>query len=836
MNPRKTMTALLLAAAATAANAGFDLDSDYGAGGLALRVAEGPTDESIVATAVDSQNRILAVVPGLGSRGVARFDANGVLDTSFGDRGFARLDFEARDLAIQDDGRIIVVGNDTGSLLEQDWQLLRLDGNGSLDTSFGSQGRVSLDWFGNGDSARSVALTGDGHIVAGGSALEPGFGNAFATARFDQSGGLVWARADKLFQGTADFCVQVLIQPDGKIVCAGRARNFAGALMGAFRFNPDGSQDTAFGTDGVAVVDFGDDPAEAQTAWLKDTGEILFGGFVERDNTNDWALALAQLTPAGAIDVSFGTNGRAEFNVPGETTESIRDLLLVDDTIYAAVNAADAEDFVLAAFDSSGAIDGGFGSGGLQQLDFNGLVDLSLDLSTHQGGILVTGFAASPDVSAQRDLALARYGLKGTLDASFGTNGRAQAGLTGPVNVTVTDAARRGNAGALVAGYIGSTFGGRDLMVAAFDASGLLDTSFADQGFRILDFDNALDQANAIRVLADGRIIVAGTSRTPSGSEDMTVLRLLADGSLDTSFGTQGWVAIDVDGGNDSAQSLTTQADGKIVILGDAQFPSQGNIRNFVLARIEADGALDASFGTAGLSELNIDSFDFSNSLAQLASGHLILGGSSDGDFVIARFSADGVLDMSFGASGVTRIDFASANDFASQLLIVDNWMSMGERILIVGTARGGGSPSSEDFAAAMLGDDGELEAGFADAGRLVLPLSEERSDQARSVVQFADRLILAGRAQDPETLDDVALLALQMDGQPDPAFFTGGASLRLDVAGSQDEIEFLSVDDDGLLAIGASFDPEDLGGIRKIALLRLARSERIFRDRFEAP
>jgi hypothetical protein len=162
--------------------------------------------------------------------------------------------------------------------------------------------------------------------------------------------------------------------------------------------------------------------------------------------------------------------------------------------------------------------------------------------------------------------------------------------------------------------------------------------------------------------------------------------------------------------------------------------------------------------------------------------------------------------------------------------------MSMGERILIVGTARGGGSPSSEDFAAAMLGDDGELEAGFADAGRLVLPLSEERSDQARSVVQFADRLILAGRAQDPETLDDVALLALQMDGQPDPAFFTGGASLRLDVAGSQDEIEFLSVDDDGLLAIGASFDPEDLGGIRKIALLRLARSERIFRDRFEAP
>lgn len=727
----------------------------------------------------------------------------------------------------------MAVGSDFGAFDTRDWQLVRLTDDGSIDPTFGNQGRVSLDWFTSADEALSVALAADGSIVAGGSAFDPNAGNAFATAVFDSSGALVWQRADKLFNNTADFCVKVLIQPDGKIVCVGRARNFGGAAMGAFRYNPDASPDMAFGTDGRVSIDFGDE-AEAQTAWLMDSGEILLAGYVERDGGNDWALALAQLTSDGALDAGFGTNGLAEFNLASESTESISDLQVVNGTIYAAVRVSTAADFVLAAFDSSGAIDANFGSGGLAQLDFNGGFDLNLSLDLQQGHLLAAGSAASPLASGQRDLALARYGLDGTLDVSFGDNGRAQAALSGPANITVTAAARRPTGGSIVVGFLGSTFGGRELLAAAFDASGALDPSFADQGILILDLENNLDQADDVAVLADGRVVIAGTSRTQSGTEDITALRLLSDGSLDLGFGDQGRTIIDVDGGNDAARSVLIQPDGKIVVLGDATFTSEGSIRNYVLVRLEADGSLDSAFGTGGLASLNVERFDFGYTVARQAGGELLIGGLSNRDFLVARFLSDGTLDASFGTGGVAQIDFLGQLDFAQQLLVIDDWMGMGPRIFVAGSARTSSSVTSEDFAAVLLDNEGNLETGFADSGRFVQAVAVDRGDLVTSAVHFRDRLILAGRARSEEFTYDMALLALQMDGQVDPAFFSNGAPLLFDLAGADDELFDLAVDGEGLLATGHAFDPEV--GVRQIALLRFAVSSRLFKNGFEAP
>ncbi|MEN1729671.1 MAG: hypothetical protein AAGJ52_14645, partial [Pseudomonadota bacterium] len=146
MTLQKLTVAWLLATVLIPASANFDLDPDYGVDGLALQTASGPTDEAIVATAVDAQNRILAAVPGLGSRGVARFQSDGALDTGFGTNGLFRTDFEVRDVLVQPDGRIVAVGGDTGAFGTQDWRLVRLTANGDLDSSFGTQGQVSLDW------------------------------------------------------------------------------------------------------------------------------------------------------------------------------------------------------------------------------------------------------------------------------------------------------------------------------------------------------------------------------------------------------------------------------------------------------------------------------------------------------------------------------------------------------------------------------------------------------------------------------------------------------------------------------------------------------------------
>ncbi|AKS42549.1 delta-60 repeat domain-containing protein [Wenzhouxiangella marina] len=829
-------SASILALATVPAHANFDLDPDYGLNGLALQIASGPTDEIALSTAVDAQGRILAAVPGLGSRGVARFNSDGTLDSSFGNNGLARTDFEVRDLVLQSDGRIVAAGGDAGAFAEQDWRLIRLTASGAFDASFGTQGQVTLDWFGSSDQARSVAIDSTGRIVAGGSAFDPVAGNAFATAVFDPAGNLVWASARKLFNDTADFCVKVLIEPDDDIVCAGRARNFGGAVMGAFRYQANGDLDLGFGTDGAAVVAFGIDPAEAETAWLNDSGEILLAGYVERANGDDWALAITRLTASGVIDTSFGTDGRAEFNVPGEDTESIRDLQIINNTIYAAISTSAAQDFLLAAFDTNGAIDPSFGVAGLAQLDFNGLVDLSLDLSAHQGGLVIAGSAASLQTSGQRDLALARYSLNGTLDTSFGSNGRAQGALNGPVNVRVTDAARRADGGTVIVGNVGQTFSGRELLVAALSASGELDLTFANQGFQVLDLNNALDEATAVEPLAGGRILVAGTSDDGTGNEDLAVLRLQADGSLDTSFGTGGWVTIDIDGNDDSAQDLLVQPDGKVVVLGEAFYTSQPGVQDFLLTRLNADGSVDTSFGTAGFTHLDVDDFDFAISLRQLANGQLVIGGASDGDFIAARFSADGILDTSFANNGVAQIDIDSSFDFVGELIIIDNWMGQGERVLMVGTSRLTGSVSSEEIALLMLDGSGNPETGFGTAGQVIFPLSEDRSERGAAVVEFQDRLIVAGRGQSAETQNDLALVAFQMDGTPDTAFFNDGATLEIDVAGSGEELMSIFVDGNGLIGVGETFDPEDFGGIGKAVALRVARSERIFRDRFEAP
>ncbi|MEN1727346.1 MAG: hypothetical protein AAGJ52_02790, partial [Pseudomonadota bacterium] len=746
-----------------------------------------------------------------------------------------RTDFEVRDVLVQPDGRIVAVGGDTGAFATQDWRLVRLIANGDLDSSFGTQGQVSLDWFGSSDIARSVALDPTGQIVVGGSAFDPSAGNAFATAVFDDQGGLIWSRANKLFSDTADFCVKVLIQTDGKIVCAGRARSFGGAVMGVFRYNANGDLDLSFGTDGAAVIAFSAD-AEAETAWLQDNGDILLGGYVERDNGNNWALALAQLTSAGVLDSAFGTDGRAEFQVPGENTESIRDVEVVNGTIYTAITTSAAGDFLLGAFDANGVIDTNFASSGLAQLDFNGLADLSLDLSQQQGGLVIAGSAASLQASGQRDLALARYSLNGTLDASFGSGGLAQVALNGPVSIRVTDAARLANGGTVIVGNVGLTFGGRELLVAALTPSGDLDLTFANQGFQILDRNNALDEATAVIALDDGRILVAGASDDGTGNEDMIVLRLMADGTPDTTFGANGWAVIDIEGNDDSAQDLLVQADGKVVVLGEGFFSSGSGVQDLVLTRLNVDGSVDTSFGTAGFTSLDVDTFDFAISLRRQADGQLVVGGTSDGDFIAARFSANGVLDTNFAVNGFAQIDIDDGFDFLGELTRIDDWMGQGERILMVGTARLTNAVSSDEIALVMLDGDGDLEAGFGNGGKVIFPLAVDRVERGASVVVFQNRLIVAGWGQSAETLNDLALVAFQMNGMPDATFFNGSATLQRDVAGSDDELAVIFPDGDALVAVGESFDPEDLGGIQKALALRIALSERIFNDRFESP
>ena len=229
------------------------------------------------AEAVKAQPDGKIVVAGGGGAdfAVARYNEDGTLDQNFGEGGKIRVNFggvdSARDLVIQEDGKILVVGAANN---QQDFGLLRLNANGSVDTSFGSDGKVTTNFSGT-DFAEAVEIQRDGKIVVVG-----GGGDDFGIARYNQNGTLdqSFGEGGKTrvnFSGV-DNARDLIIQGDGKILVVGAAKSQAD--FGLVRLNANGSVDSSFGTDGKVTTNFsGTDFAEA-VAILRDGSITVVGG------------------------------------------------------------------------------------------------------------------------------------------------------------------------------------------------------------------------------------------------------------------------------------------------------------------------------------------------------------------------------------------------------------------------------------------------------------------------------------------------------------------------------------------------------------------------------
>jgi uncharacterized delta-60 repeat protein len=153
---------------------------------------------------------------------------------------------------------------------------------------------------------------------------------------------------------------------------------------------------------------------------------------------------------------------------------------------------------------------------------------------------------------------------------------------------------------------------------------------------------------------------------------DFCIARFETNGTLDTSFGTSGKVIQHIGSAIDFGYSLAIQPDGKILLGGAC---SNGSNRDFCIARFNSDGTLDTSFGTNGKVIQNIGSADdYGNSLAIQPDGKILLGGycknGSNDDFCIARFNSDGTLDTTFGTGGKIIQPIGSSDDKGYSLAI----------------------------------------------------------------------------------------------------------------------------------------------------------------------
>jgi uncharacterized delta-60 repeat protein len=372
--------------------------------------------------------------------------------------------------------------------------------------------------------------------------------------------------------------------------------------------------------------------------------------------------------------------------------------------------------------------------------------------------VQVTGSAGT--LSASQALTLTVRGLPGAVDTSF-ANGK----IVLPVGTSedyANAAAVQADGKLLVAGSSATT-SGTQISLVRYGRDGTLDTTFGNAGKVLTAAGSAgNDQALAVAVQRDGKILVAGRSKQAAG-DDFVLVRYHADGTLDTTFGTGGKVLTDFAGGTDAARALLIQADDKIVVGGEASLGASG--LDFALARYNSDGSLDAGFGTGGKVSTPLKSGNGSETVRALALQPVqgearILAVGGDGDFLAARYSPAGVLDTTFANAGKLVGVFGSNIGGAHAVSVLPDG-----RAVLAGH-------SNHDFALAQLDTAGALDASFGSGGRVVRAVTTNW-DEATALVRQADgKLVVGGWAYSGNSsAGDFVAMRFTEAGLPDASF-----------------------------------------------------------------
>ena len=333
------------------------------------------------------------------------------------------------------------------------------------------------------------------------------------------------------------------------------------------------------------------------------------------------------------------------------------------------------DDFLQAQNTDQDTVSGGTNSDGTVDFDLASID--TVDVSTLAA--FVGPLAMAPALS----LASAGPAPTGSVvDPTYGVGGKAIGPDLDWSAVTATAVDPQGRV--YFAGYVfhdagGGNGDGNDFAVARYRADGSLDPNFGSAGQRLIDFtdvngsgqhDNDNDRPFAITIAPDGKVVLAGVS-TPSatGNANFAVARLTANGELDPTFNGTGMAVVDVGGGfADEAHDVAVQRDGKIVVGGTVR--TGGVEDDFAVVRLSAAGQLDtATFNGSGIATLDIGVDDAGNAVAlqTFASDgtaqRIVVGGTSDGKFALARFTAGGMLDTTFDSDGSIVTDLGSAGE-----------------------------------------------------------------------------------------------------------------------------------------------------------------------------
>ena len=707
------------------------------------------------------------------------FSTPGDIDPAFGIGGRAlypvgksSLD-TGRAAALQPDGKIIVAcqsisdgqfTTDPGGTI-----VMRLNSDGSFDNTFGVGGKI-IRRLRVVVQVSSVVIQADGKILVGGNAVVDsgpitGLMRQFLIFRLLPNGapdltfGVAGTVIDHILDGQFSRVTSIAVQTDGKIVAAGFTGATAPDAIAVARYNPDGTPDNSFDSDHKLFINVNATGNRANAVAIQPDGKIVIAGSLLETSGSVTDFLLVRLNSDGSFDSGFDGDGTltTKFTTTNSSIAAVG--LQSDGKIVAAGNSSvgATRNIAVSRYNTDGSLDSAFGNDGMLTTDIGD--DLVTSLAIQSDGKVLVASETSLGTESVFDYAAVRYNTDGSLDDTFDTDGIVVVPVAAPTDRPAAVLVQP-DGHIVMAGWSTDALTFSDVSLIRLVGDGSLDSTFNGNGKLVLNLANAADRIYDTVVQPDGKIVAVGYA-FGGGFTQPAVARFNSNGSIDSSFASQGSLVLleDSQFEDRSASRVALQSDGKIVFV----VYTYGAASPYTIVRLNPNGSLDQNFGNAGVVTVAVGTNDTVAGLAIQASGKIVVAGTSGNDTgggpSLIQLNADGSLDLSFGVGGkvLTTDATVSGNVYAMCL-------DPAGRIVVAGS---NSTSDSNTFFTSRYNSDGFLDTTFGGTGAVYTAIGNGMFDSANIVSAQQDgKVLVAG-----ENNESYAVFRYLSDGTLDTSF-----------------------------------------------------------------
>ena len=655
------------------------LDAGFGSSGIVV-VNLGGTFENLESVSILGDGSIIAV----GETSVVKLDSSGTLDIGFDTDGILDLGNSAYGVAVQSDGKFVVTGG-TGSGLFA----TRFNADGSIDTDFGTAGTVT--WSTSAATGFAITQQVDGKLVVAGQT--DAYPTQWVAVRFNTNGSIdtsfgtngAWVQSTSTDFSEAYF---VSTYDDGtseKIVIGGYTTRDGfndTSWVSMVRLNHDGSLDTSIGTN---TLDGNPTFTEGGPAVVLDDDVRVFDAELSELNGGNGNFSGASIT----IARNGGANAEDRISVTDGNGITVSVFTSGGPFIYdLSKNGQDI---------ANGSYNAGVFT--LTFTDANGEIPTSADVDNILRQITYLNNSDTPPSSVQLDWIFddGNTGAQGA-GGALQTTGSTVVDITAVNDAPTLDmntaaSVSEGGAVILTSTQLNSSdvddadtdFG---YTVTSGPSNGQLEL-VTNPGVAISSFTEAQLQANQVVYIHNGSSTTSDSFdfTLADGGEDSAAATngtfnvLVSDINDAPTFGGGDGVVITDDGGSEVGAQSVVQPDGKILVVGE-----QDN--DYMVSRYNTDGTLDTSFGTNGIATFHINGNDEARAIALQSDGKIVVAGWTAGDHGLLRLNTDGSLDNTFGTGGIVVVSTSLSYNVQDVTIQPDG------KILVAGNSWAGGAPT----------------------------------------------------------------------------------------------------------------------------------------------